>query len=122
MVSLLSVWVLVGLFYYLNRYTRRGIFHDLDGGGVAVLRPVADIVFAHGRHGGRKLAFHGQAIVCFAFGGFAFVGQHAIYRHPSPTDIVRPVHAFFDCVDDCQSADEPKMCSRSRCRSSFCLD
>jgi signal transduction histidine kinase/ActR/RegA family two-component response regulator len=25
-VSLLSVWVLVGLFYYLNRYTRRGYF------------------------------------------------------------------------------------------------
>src|SRR5258705_7442556 len=26
MVSLLSVWVLVGLFYYLNRYTKRGYF------------------------------------------------------------------------------------------------
>ena len=26
MVSLLSVWVLVGLFYYLNRYTRREYF------------------------------------------------------------------------------------------------
>src|ERR1700748_346374 len=26
MVSLLSVWVLVGLFYYLNRYTRRQYF------------------------------------------------------------------------------------------------
>src|SRR5271165_4203556 len=26
MVSLLSVWVLVGLFYYLNRYTRRPYF------------------------------------------------------------------------------------------------
>src|SRR5947207_13456780 len=25
-VSLLSVWVLVGLFYYLNRYTRRDYF------------------------------------------------------------------------------------------------
>ena len=25
-VSLLSVWVLVGLFYYLNRYTRREYF------------------------------------------------------------------------------------------------
>ena len=25
-VSLLSVWVLVGLFYYLNRYTRRYYF------------------------------------------------------------------------------------------------
>ena len=26
MVSLLSVWVLVGLFYYLNRYTKREYF------------------------------------------------------------------------------------------------
>src|SRR5436190_21650183 len=26
LVSLLSVWVLVGLFYYLNRYTKRGYF------------------------------------------------------------------------------------------------
>jgi hypothetical protein len=26
MVSLLSVWVLVGLFFYLNRYTRREYF------------------------------------------------------------------------------------------------
>ena len=26
MVSLLSVWVLVGLFYYLNRYTKRNYF------------------------------------------------------------------------------------------------
>ena len=26
MVSLLSVWMLVGLFYYLNRYTRREYF------------------------------------------------------------------------------------------------
>src|SRR5258708_6730056 len=26
MVSLLSVWMLVGLFYYLNRYTRRDYF------------------------------------------------------------------------------------------------
>src|SRR5258708_11388091 len=26
LVSLLSVWVLVGLFYYLNRYTRRRYF------------------------------------------------------------------------------------------------
>src|SRR6185503_17120304 len=26
MVSLLSVWVLVGLFYYLNRYTKRSYF------------------------------------------------------------------------------------------------
>ena len=26
MVSLLSVWMLVGLFYYLNRYTKRDYF------------------------------------------------------------------------------------------------
>ena len=41
MVSLLSVWVLVGLFYYLNRYTKRRLFHDMDG-GLAVLCAVAD--------------------------------------------------------------------------------
>jgi len=32
LVSLLSVWALVGLFYYLNRYTRRDYFSILTGG------------------------------------------------------------------------------------------
>ena len=41
MVSLMSVWMLVGLFYYLNRYTKAGLFHGLDG-GLVVLCPLAD--------------------------------------------------------------------------------
>ena len=32
LVSLLSVWVLVGLFYYLNRYTRQDYFRIWTGG------------------------------------------------------------------------------------------
>ena len=103
MVSLLSVWMLVGLFYYLNRYTKRDYFTVWTAAWLfyalwlTLGLKFEDIVA--GRH-----RFQTQAMLCGHFRGVSFVGQPAIFENPRPADVVRPVHAVFAGLDFCQPA------------------
>jgi len=87
MVSLLSVWVLVGLFYYLNRYTKREYFTVWTAAWLfyalwLTFKP-PDAEYSAWEH-----LFHDQAVVCGDFSGLSFVGQLAFSQSPCSTEVV----------------------------------
>ena len=79
MVSLLSVWVLVGLFYYLNHYTKREYFTVWTAAWLFyALWLTLGLNVQDVRRACRQHRLQAQAMLRGHFGGVPFVGQPAV--------------------------------------------
>ena len=103
-VSLMSVWMLVGLFYYLNRYTKRDYF---------TVWTAAWLFYALWLTLGLKFEANSpDSLVfklkqcCVAISAvFLVMGQLAVLENPGPADLVRPVHLVPAGLDVCRPED-----------------
>ena len=102
MVSLLSVWVLVGLFFYLNRYTRREYFTIWTAAWLFYALWLT-LGLRMGKVEARKPDFHDQAVLRLHFRRLPLVGQPALSRPSRPSDFLRDVHAVPGGLDLRQS-------------------
>ena len=102
-VSLLSVWVLVGLFYYLNRYTKREYF-TIWTHRVAVLCAVADPGYDDARWRINSAMFMLKQCCVAISAVFLLWGSAAFFKFAGATVLLRYVHAVPAGLDLRQSA------------------
>ena len=120
MVSLLSVWVLVGLFYYLNHYTRREYFTVWTAAWLFYALWLTLSLTVQDASG-REYHLQDQAVLRVHFGRVSLVGQPAFSRPARPADDCLAC-SCCSCWSGLSSArmSSVRICCKSSCRSSSC--
>ena len=108
LISLLTVWVLVGLFYYLNRYTRRDYFAIWTAGWLFyALWLTASLNMGNAPMG--SSVFLAQAMLRFPLGRLHAVGQPPLPRPASPANAFWHVHVVRAGLDHRQPANDHRL-------------